>query len=210
MNNVTSVNFGGTPASSFTIKTDTTFYISAVVGSGTTGNITVVKSGATAISADIFTIITTANDTLSLCPGGNASLASSLSGNAYQWQINTDTGFTNLTVFGPFAGVQTPNLELNNIATIYNGAKLRCRVNGNLFSKTTVLKFISTWIGSLNTTWENAENWGCGQVPDANTNVIIYNGPVIISNTTTVKSITLKPGVTITVEAGAALLINGQ
>ncbi len=208
LNSTTSVSFGGTEASSFTILMDTAYYIEAVVGAGSSGNITVTKSGVTAVSPNVFTVITPYNDSVSLCPNSGAGIVSNLSGNSYQWQMFTDTGFINLSNVGAFSGVNTRTLQLSNIPAGFAGLQFRCRVNGNTFSRITTIKFLITWTGSLNNDWENAANWGCGsQVPDASTNVVINGGSVIIHSSTTVKSINLKPGANLSVAPGAILNI---
>ena len=55
--NASAVAFGGTPAASFTVNSDSS--ITAVVGSGATGTLTVTTPGGTATSAGTFTYIPT-------------------------------------------------------------------------------------------------------------------------------------------------------
>ncbi len=212
LNNVTGVSFGGTPASSFSILIDTAYYIDAVVGSGSSGNITVTKSNGTTVSAGVFTVITPGlNNTISLCPNGSVSIVSSLIGNTYQWQISSDTGYSNLTNVGYFSGVNSKSLQISNIPDSYSGKNFRCVVNSNTVSKITTLIFANIWTGNIDNNWENIQNWGCGvKVPDANTNVIITNGTVLLNNATTVKSIRVSPGATLVVAAGVELIIKNQ
>jgi hypothetical protein len=66
---VTSVNFGGIPATSFTVDSDT--LITAVVGSGDTGKITVTSVFGTAVSAADFTFVRTVNF-ISTMPHGSS------------------------------------------------------------------------------------------------------------------------------------------
>ncbi|MEI9935132.1 MAG: hypothetical protein WDM71_09865 [Ferruginibacter sp.] len=44
---------------------------------------------------------------------------------------------------------------------------------------------------SVNSAWENPTNWSCGELPDANTNVIIDSGTVVLNSNTSVRSITI-------------------
>ena len=212
LNDVTNVSFGGRPANSFSILIDSTYYINAVVGSGSSGNISVTKSNGTSVSADVFTVITNGiNDSISLCPNGSVSIVSNLTGNTYQWQISTDTGFANLTNVGFFSGVNSKSLQISSIPDSYSGTKFRCIVNGNTFSKITTLIFTIIWTGNSSSNWEDIQNWGCAvKVPDANTDVIITNGTVLLNNATTVKSVRVSPGATLVVAPGVALIIKDQ
>ena len=212
LNNVTAVSFGGTPASSFSILVDSAFYIKAVVGNGSSGNITLTNSNGISVSADVFTLVTTGtNDTIALCPNGSVDIVSNLTGASYQWQISSDTGYTNLANFSFFSGVNSKSLQISNIPDSYSGSRFRCIVNGNTVSKITSLKFAIIWTGNLNNNWENIQNWGCAdKVPDANTEVIITNGTVLLNNSTTVKSIRVSPGATLILSAGVDLIIKKQ
>lgn len=212
LNNVTAVSFGGTPASSFNILIDTAYYINATVGNSSSGNITVTKSNGTSVSAGVFTLITAGiNDTISLCPNGSVTIVSNLTGNTYQWQISSDTGYTNLANFSFFSGVNSKTLQISNIPDSYSGSRFRCVVNSNTVSKITTLKFANIWTGNLNNNWEEIQNWGCAtKLPDANTEVIITNGTVLLNNSTTVKSIRVSPGATLILSAGVDLIIKNQ
>lgn len=209
LNNATAVSFGGTPASSFSILVDTAYYINAVVGNGSSGNITITNSDGTSVSAGVFTLTTSGvNDTITLCPNGSVNIVSSLTGNTYQWQISSDTGYTNLTNFNFFSGVNSKNLQISNIPDSFSGSRFRCVVNGNTVSKITTLIFAIIWTGNSNNNWEDVQNWGCGvKVPHANTEVIITNGTVLLNNSTTVKSIRVSPGAALILSAGVDLII---
>ncbi len=212
LDNVTAVSFGGKPANSFNILVDTAYYINAVVGNGSSGNITVTKSNGTAVSESVFTVITAnKNDTISLCPNGSLSIVCNLTGNTYQWQINSDTGFANLTNVGTFSGVNSKSLQISNIPDSYSGRQFRCVVNGNTVSKITTLIFTIIWTGNSSNNWEHIQNWGCAvKVPDANTDVIITNGTVLLNNATTVKSIRVSPGAILVIAQGVELIIKNQ
>ena len=212
LDNVTAVSFGGKPANSFNILIDTAYYINAVVGNGSSGNITVTKSNGTAVSESVFTVITAnENDTISLCPNGSLIIVSNLTGNTYQWQISSDTGYSNLPNIGFFSGVNSKTLQINNIPDSYSSTKFRCIVNGNSISKITTIKFAIIWTGNVNNNWENIQNWGCAaKVPDANTDVIITNGTVLLNNVTTVKSIRVSPGANLVVAQGVELIIKNK
>jgi len=64
------------------------------------------------------------------------------------------------------------------------------------------------WTGGLNTTWANTANWSCGLLPGPTSEVWINGGlsryPLVNTNVT-VKSLTVKPGATVTVVSGNTL-----
>ncbi|MES2649817.1 MAG: IPT/TIG domain-containing protein [Bacteroidota bacterium] len=209
LSGILNVSFGGTNASSFTLLMDTAMYISAIVGNGSTGKISVSKASGTGTSADNFTVNLPVNDTLTLCPNSNSSLVSSASGNSYQWQIFSDTGFASISNFGPFSGTTSQTLQFTNITDIYNGYRFRCLVNNAYVSKQTTLQFANTFTGIQSNVWENAANWSCGLVPGPLSAVVI-TGNATINNSTIVKSLIVKPGAAITIANGANIDITGK
>jgi len=68
-------------------------------------------------------------------------------------------------------------------------------------------EFTSTWIGGTSTAWDNNANWSEGIVPDANTNVVINNGNIIIKKNVEVKSINIARGASLKVDPGFKLNI---
>lgn len=50
-------------------------------------------------------------------------------GNLHQWQVNTGSGFTNLTNTPPYSGVTTATLTITGVTTAMNTYKYRCVVN---------------------------------------------------------------------------------
>ncbi|MEO8770529.1 MAG: T9SS type A sorting domain-containing protein [Ferruginibacter sp.] len=71
-----------------------------------------------------------------LCPNGNATIVSNITGSSYQWQWNTGTGFTNISNGSNLSGTQSPTLVLSNIPGNWNQYLFRCIVDGNLNSVT--------------------------------------------------------------------------
>jgi hypothetical protein len=71
------------------------------------------------------------NDTI--CAGDTArfSIAAVGSGPGYRWQVNTGSGFVNVTNGGGlYFGANTPNLTIVNPPALLNGARYRCYVTG--------------------------------------------------------------------------------
>jgi hypothetical protein len=141
-----------------------------------------------------------------VCPGGNVSIASSLSGTTYQWQMDIGMGFYNITTDPHYTGTNTATLQLLSIPSSWYGYKFRCVVNGSP-SDVVSLRFLANWTGNVNTDWNNPSNWGCGTVPDANTDVVINSGTVILNANGACRTLTVKPGATFKVNPGFNLLI---
>jgi hypothetical protein len=145
-------------------------------------------------------------DSYILCQNGSDSISAVLNGPTYQWQADTGTGFTNITDNAFYKGTSNKWLQLVNIPTSFNGSTYRCIV-GNLMSDEYRLKIQNTWAGSVSTRWEDPLNWACGQLPDANTDVIITKGNIVVHANTTIRSLTISPGATLTVASGAHITI---
>jgi photosystem II stability/assembly factor-like uncharacterized protein len=150
--------------------------------------------------------LTGAVDKLNICPGGSTSITSPVTGSAYQWQINTGAGFVNLANDANHNGAATSTLQLIAVPSSWYGYQYRCIVNGNA-ANSFVIKFSNTWTGAVNTAWENPGNWSCGFAPDENTDVVINTGNPQISSNVTIRSLTLAPGITFTVNTGFTLTI---
>ncbi len=140
------------------------------------------------------------------CPGGSNSLVSPLTGSSYQWQVNTGSGFVNITDDANYTGSQTAVLQLNNIPSTWTGYKYRCVVDATNSNEMNI-RFVNTWTGAVSTAWENPQNWSCGSVPDANTDVYITSGTVVLSSSTTINTIAVSPGVSFTVTTGNTLTV---
>lgn len=67
-----------------------------------------------------------------ICAGANASFSVSASGTGitYQWQLNSGSGFSNITNGGVYAGSASATLNVSNVNTGMNGYQYRCYVTG--------------------------------------------------------------------------------
>ena len=142
-----------------------------------------------------------------LCPGGNTILSTNLSGVTYQWQVDTGGGFTDISDDSNYTGTNTPNLQLNNIPSTWYGYEYRCAVD-NINCNPVIITFTNTCTGAVDTSWENPVNWSCGEVPDANTDVIINVGTVIVNSNPNIRSLTLGNDVNFTVNPNFIFTIN--
>lgn len=75
----------------------------------------------------------------------------------------------------------------------------------------TIVRIVSPsrfiWTGAVNSDWENAGNWSCNNIPGSTSNVMIYEGSVVINSNVTVKSLTVGPGTSVTVGQGSNLTV---
>jgi len=142
-----------------------------------------------------------------LCaPLATTSLTSNLTGATYQWQVNTGGGFTNISNNSNYAGATTGSLQITNAPSSWTGYQYRCMVDGSNSTAFTI-GFTSTWNGSVSNAWENAANWNCNSIPDANTDVLINNGTVVVNSNAVCKSIKVNPAASLTVNSGFKLTV---
>jgi hypothetical protein len=67
-----------------------------------------------------------------ICTGSSVSfqISGAGTGATYQWQVNTGSGFINLTNMAPYSGVNTPQLTISATPLVLNGYVYRCVVSG--------------------------------------------------------------------------------
>ena len=71
----------------------------------------------------------------------------------------------------------------------------------------TIINQPNNWTGDADSAWENPDNWSCGTVADANTDVLIPAGTVIVNSNAVCRSLTVNPGVMFTVNTGSTLTV---
>ncbi|MGG9970666.1 hypothetical protein ACQ33O_02635 [Ferruginibacter sp. SUN002] len=131
-------------------------------------------------------------------------------GNTYQWQVNTGSGYTNISNSSLYAGATTDTLKLINAPTSMYGYLYRCEITNNsniTYSNENMLQFKGYWLGTVSNAWETPANWGCGILPDANTDVIINIGTPILSSNTSVRSVTVNPNASLKINSPNKLTI---
>ena len=178
-----------------------------LVSDGKNGAILVWNDMRNGIDNDIYASRVT-NGVASICPTGNTSFSSNLDGSNYQWQLSTDGGitFSNISDNNTYSGTATALLQLNNLPTSFYGYQYRCITDGN-YSIVFKLRFVTNWTNLFSSSWEDPNNWSCGFLPDANTDVIINGGNVAVQSNPSVRTITVKAGANITVLSGYSLTI---
>ena len=88
-----------------------------------------------------------------LCPLGNKTLFSNISGSLYQWQVNMGSGYVTISNGTNYSGTNASALNLISIPSSWYGYKYRCVVNGTN-SKEFITKFVNKWIGAINSSWK--------------------------------------------------------
>lgn len=80
--------------------------------------------------------ITTNPANVNSCAGSNATFTVVAAGTtpAYQWQVNTGSGFVDLTNTAPYSGVTTATLTITGVTTGMNGYLYRCVVSNGCTS----------------------------------------------------------------------------
>ncbi|MBL0356080.1 MAG: VCBS repeat-containing protein [Chitinophagaceae bacterium] len=141
-----------------------------------------------------------------LCPGSNVSFSTPVHGSIFQWQLNTGSGFANITDNAVYSGTNSPVLQVSNIPSSSYGYEYRCLVDNNPCGQFKVT-FENKWFGTTGNAWETPANWSCGTIPDASTDVIIDSGTVIVNTSTTIRSLTVSPSANFTVAPGVLLTI---
>ncbi len=67
-----------------------------------------------------------------VCPSGNTSFSITASNaTSYQWQVNTGSGFTNISNTTPYSGVTTNTLSITGATSSMNGYQYRCIATGS-------------------------------------------------------------------------------
>ena len=140
------------------------------------------------------------------CAGSNTDLISNLTGTTYQWQVNTGTGFVNITDNTNYTGTLTQALHLVSIPAGWAGYQYRCKINA-YYSNVFTIRITNNWTGNINNAWENPGNWSCGSIPDSNTDVVINSGTVVVNSTALIRSLAIKPTVILTITTGNNLTV---
>jgi hypothetical protein len=133
-------------------------------------------------------------------------------GSGFQWQVNTGSGYVDLSDDENYSGTNSGVLLVTNLPTSASGNRYRCLVDGRPRNEE-VLRFIQQWTGSSGTDWFNPGNWGCGSLPDAFTDVVIPAGLAnypILNTSTAIRSLRMNGNVNVRISPGAVLQIRGQ
>lgn len=145
--------------------------------------------------------------TVSTCSATSQSFTSNITGSTYQWFIINGGNFIVLANDANYSGTNSVTLQLTNIPSSFNGNIYRCIIDGTKGSIPVNLKIADGWTGAISNQWENPGNWGCGIVPDEFTDVVINSGTVTVNSNAKCKTLTVKPGASVSVAPGFNLTV---
>lgn len=214
---ITAVMFGGVPgvpAASFTITSDTAI-IAVVSDSIPAGYLPVTITNSFGSDSKNGFYFDKPNK-IELCPA-TASTSFTVSGGGYtykKWQVYNGSAYVDIVDDINYSGSNTNTLQLNNIPSSWYGNNYQFLYGNDLSSLSIlnqghfVIKFVNRWNGSASTAWEDPANWSCGTLPDSNTDVVINSGAnIILNSNTTIRSLVISPGATLTIATGVNLTV---
>ena len=161
-----------------------------------------------------------------VCPGSPAVFTVTIASAAsYQWQINTGSGWTNLSATSPYSNVTAATLNISNVTGL-NGYQYRCVATGSggvsIPSNAATLTIsagggssptgVITWTGAVDTDWNSPCNWSPSSVPTATNDVVIPNttNKPIIGTVAVAQTVEVQTGAALTISATKSLTINGS
>ncbi len=162
--------------------------------------------------------ISTQPSNATVCTSNNTSFTVTASGTSlsYQWQVNTGSGFTNISNGGIYSNATTATLNLSGANSTMNGYTYRCNISnscGNLNTNSATLNVsANNWTGAVNSNWATAGNWSCGIVPSSVDDITIAAGnPIVTAGTTANCRSLIKSGATSNLDiSGATLNVYGD
>lgn len=213
-----STPYSGTTSSALTVSNATTSL------SGTTYKVIVTDAYGCFVDVGPYTLtvrnnvaITSQPTDVTVCAGSLARFRVTASnGTSYQWQ--SDNGTNGVTWSN--VGSSSPIYTIPTTTTAMNGYRYRIIVSGPCGPaitsevKTLTVRRHGTWLGTVDTRWEENGNW-CGGVPDMTIDVLVPNGPINmpeISDATTTAffhSLTIENAARLTISGGAVQNMTG-
>ena len=201
---------GGTELAVATLLSSKTYYVSQTFRA---------PEGDKDVESDRTAVVVTVTPTPGIISGaavvctGTNSTQLTLSGNigTIQWQYSTDgTTYSNIT----FATRQAYTFTNLTTTTHYRAVVTGGSCGTVTTAPATILvKQPGSWIGAVNTDWNDAGNW-CGSMPNSSTNVTISsepsNQPFIGNADVSVRSLTIAPGAQLTIDANRNLNVFGN
>lgn len=185
----TAVKFGPTNASSFTINSIT--QITATVGGGSSGFITVTTSGGTASSSpSSFTFPPPTITSLS-ASFASAGTSITITGTNFLNSGTKSVQFTNATYgtrFTSYTYISATQVSVLIPEAIVGAATVNVVTDAGTSAQTVDFNVINSFTGASSTDWNTATNWSSGNPPQTTEDATIPSGltnnPVLSSGTT--------------------------
>jgi hypothetical protein len=110
-----------------------------------------VTSSCAVLTVIVPTTVTTSPSNVTICDGGNTSftVVGTGAGIIYQWQVNTGSGFVNVTDGGVYSGATTATLTLTGVNTSYNNYQYRCQLSNAICTTPAVSSLATLTVNSL-------------------------------------------------------------
>lgn len=126
-------------------------------------------------------VFTTQPASATLCTGSNLTLTAAATGSGvnYQWQVNTGSGFANVTNGGVYSGATTGTLLLTLPPATFNGYQFRCIASVLCSSTTTTSNVATLTLGNSTAILANPVN-----TTVCNGDPVTFTVNVLASNTT--------------------------
>jgi len=124
---------------------------------------------------------TSVNDGTVVCyDDANGTATASATGGSGTYSYVWSTGATTASINGLVAGTYTVTVS-DDVGVCYD-------IIDAVINPANPTVSIGTWVGSVDNSWTNCENWGGGRIPLSSTDVTIPNGcafyPILTTNTT--------------------------
>jgi hypothetical protein len=164
-------------------------------------------------TSDLYVLRNRMNESQStkICPGSNISLPAGITGSSYQWQMDSGSGFANISNDINFSTTTGAVLTITNTPSSWLKRQFRCKINNSIYSEPYFLEFENAWISNISHDWNIPANWACGVIPDGNTSVTITNGKTVeLTGDGSCRSILINPYASFTVLPGFQLVITNK
>ena len=148
------------------------------------------------------TTICTGSSTMLTAVGGTLG-----TGANYQWGTGSIVGTSPLVGQTAVTLTTSPGSATTYWVRIENTASPCTSTTAGTPKPVTVNTPPNNWTGAVSTAWENPNNWTCGVVADANTDVVINSGTVIVSSNAICRSLRVNPAASITTKTGFSLKV---
>ncbi|MCG2612574.1 SprB repeat-containing protein, partial [Flavobacterium sp. SM15] len=113
----------------------------------------------------------------SICSGGNTTFTTTATGaTGYQWQVNTGSGFTNITNGAPYSNATTNTLTITGATSAMNGYLYRCITYNGTITCFTNSNNGTLNISSINTTVGSQVNVLCNGGSNGSATIVPSGG----------------------------------